>query len=286
MEFTFEEQPGHLDLLGTGKVWLRTLTMAYDANNKEETYKVYTHIYDFEGDSPITKGPGGKYSHHRGLFIGWKDTLVPEGDSVRDLDTWHMENCYQEHAAWLEKKVGPEQAVQVEEILWKTEKHEPFIREIRRITAQEKPDGLRILDFQSTLTSLKGTIQLRGDSHHAGMQVRMANEVAEHEETTEYILPQGSRVLENDEVAGAWWVCCSSVVRGTRYWVVHMTPANHPTGQPVYSVRRYARFGAFFETELTQERPLDLHFRIVVSPTALDEVVCAALYNEYGASHR
>ena len=43
-----------------------------------------THVLDFDGKEPITE-VYGKYTHHRGLFIGWKDTIV----NGVDFDTWH-----------------------------------------------------------------------------------------------------------------------------------------------------------------------------------------------------
>ena len=272
--FSFEEG---LNLTLDQKPWLRTVTTPFMPDFREDTYKVYTHLYDFDGIAPITKGPGGKYTHHRGMFIGWKDTLVGEND----YDTWHMPNCTQRHVRWRQLEVAEGTASQAEDIAWCDADGAPFITEIRRISAQPGNNGLRIFDFYSTLTSVKGTIHLRGDLQHAGMQVRMANEVSEHEDSTQYLLPEGAEELDNDKVVGAWWVCCSPVVRETRYWVVHMTPADHPTGQPVYSIRRYARFGAFFETDLVEGQPLDLAFRVVVATRELNREKCAALYRAY-----
>lgn len=271
------------DLLVDGRPWLRTMITPHDASSaetREITYKVYTHILDFAGEAPITKGPGGKYSHHRGLFIGWNHSMV-RGERY---DTWHMSNSYQEHVAWLEQRTGGDQAKQAQHVRWYTLKGEPIIDETRVIAARKGEDDLRIVDFSSSLISRAGDIALRGDSHHAGMQVRLANEVAEHEETTQYILPEGAKERANDEVFGGWWVCCSAVVRDKRYWIIHMTPPNHPTGQPVYSIRRYARFGAFFEPDLKEDQPLDITFRVIVSEKELDRASCQRLYDEYAAA--
>lgn len=461
-DFSFNLEPDHLDILSGGKIWLRTVTPEFDVDNREETYKVFTHIYDAAGADPITKGTGGLYPHHRGMFIGWKDTLV--GDV--DYDTWHMANCYQEHAGWDEMmvfrkadpsmaahlaipfdkevaekrlpskgislehiarmegkpngayltvqqpqwadaqelvsemnkdekmlpthtslvmsaddasserriyliqespvfagsdldivlkkdaaaeestygvefkvdealaarfaeatlqdagnilvfvrgeeavvevpllgKIGPtgrimgrfteddaarlsmpgkERAVQTERILWKNDQGEAFIRESRRITASSRTAAnLRVIDFSSTLDSLQGTIQLKGDLQHAGMQVRMANEVSEHPESTEYTLPFEAELHEDDRVTGADWACCSCVVNGARYWVLHMTPESNVTGTPVYSIRPYARFGAFFETGLQEGSPLELRFRIILSDQPLERSECIRLYRSY-----
>jgi len=280
VEFAFEDQTGCCLLEGDGKPWTGTMMAPFDPVKREDTYKVYTHIYDFQGVAPITKGPGGKYPHHRGMFIGWKDTVV----GGRHLNLWEMADTSQRHVAWLDRKAGKDAAVQSERIQWCDPDGKTIIEETRAIAARPGPNGTRLFDFQSTLLSPSGDIQLRGDPQHAGMQVRMEQEVAEHEDSTKYILPEGGNELPDDKVVGAWWVCCSPVVRGTRYWVVHMTPGHHPLGQPVYSIRRYARFGAFFEPDLKDGKPSTFNFRVAVSDKEMDRAACDALYTDYERS--
>jgi len=151
------------------------------------------------------------------------------------------------------------------------------------LTVSEGPHNTRIVDFRSTLTSLAGDIELKGDLQHAGMQVRMANEVVDHEDTTEFLLPEGARETDDDEVLGAWWVRGSFDVNDARWDVLHMTPPDHPTGEPIYSIRDYGRFGAFFETTLTEAEPLALHFRVAWTPDRLSPEACAHLYALYAA---
>jgi hypothetical protein len=275
-EFQFEES---MDLRLADATWLRTITTPLSGQHREATYKVFTHIYDFEGTAPITKGVGGKFTHHRGLFIGWNHTMV----GGKRYDTWHMTNCSQEHIAWLDLTSDAHAASQVQEVRWNDELGKTFITEFRTIRAAPGDAGIRIVDFQSKLRSTRGTIMLNGDLQHAGMQVRLANEVAEHEETTKYILPAGAEELEDDKVVDAWWVACSAEIGGKRYWIIHMTPARHPLGVPVYSIRRYARFGAFFEPILEEGKMLELNFRIVVSDKELTQEQCQALYEAYNA---
>jgi Family of unknown function (DUF6807) len=275
--FAYDETPESLALSLDGKTWLRTMTTPFKPEDRGNTYKVFTHIYDFEGKAPITKGAGGKFTHHRGMFIGWNHTHV----DGRQYDTWHMKECHQRHVAWAKPEATADTATQTEEVHWMPDGGEPFVKEVRRITAAPGEGGLRVFDFQSTLTSLKGAIQLRGDLQHAGMQVRLADEVSKHEETTSYILPEGIEEQGDNRVEGAWWACCSAEVGGKRYWIVHMTPQTHPMGVPVYSIRRYARFGAFFEPDLAEGKPLELNFRVVVSEKELDQAACQALYDAY-----
>lgn len=263
--------PASIDLEVGGKPWLRTMCAPHDPANREENYKVYTHILSFDGKAPITKGAGGKFTHHRGLFIGWKDTLI----NGVDLDTWHMKETYQQLVS-----VDTTNGVQTLEITWNDLQDKPFIKEVRTLSARPEGD-LRVIDFGSRLTALEHKIELKGDLQHAGMQLRMAQEVAEHEDSTHYILPEGAVTHEDDKVTGAWWACASVVVGGKRYWMVHMSPPSTPGGVPVYSIRKYARFGAFFEPTLTALEPLDLHFRVVASEKELDQKACQALYDAF-----
>jgi len=267
--------------IGFDKVpWLRTMTPTFDPKNSEPTYKVFTHIMDFAGKEPITKGAGGKFTHHRGLFIGWKDTLV--GD--QDYDTWHMSNSIQKHVGWLDFIGTDGKALQQEKIDWCNLEGKTFIQEIRRISATPAEGESRQFDFQSELTSTAGKIQLKGDLQHAGMQVRLAQEVAEHEDSTNYILPAGSVSGEDDKVTGAWWACCSAEVGGKRYWVLHMTHPSTCAETPVYSIRKYARFGAFWEPTLEEGKPQTYSFRVVVSERELDVAECQKRYDAYAAS--
>ena len=73
-EFTLRDEPGdHVDVLRDGDPVARYM-YAYDptAEGAHETAKPYLHVVDPSTGKPITKGPGGKYTHHRGIFIGWK----------------------------------------------------------------------------------------------------------------------------------------------------------------------------------------------------------------------
>ncbi|GMW03505.1 MAG: hypothetical protein AMXMBFR84_46390 [Candidatus Hydrogenedentota bacterium] len=275
---TFEQKT---DMRIGGKTWLSTVTTPLDEADREATYKVYTHVYDFDGISPLTKGPGGEYTHHRGMFIGWRNTIV-EGV---ECDTWSMPDASQHHIAWKSILAG-DSASQTEEIDWRDKSGKPILTEVRTISAKEVENGIRCFDFQSELASVAGKIELKGDSHHGGMQIRMASEVTSHPETTLYLIPQGAEERENDEVFGAWWVVCSPVINNTRYWIMHMTPPDHPTGQPVYSIRRYARFGSFFEPVLEPGAPQTFRFRILLSANEITAEQAHRLYDQYAGEAR
>jgi hypothetical protein len=263
--------------------WAEMVVTPYDDASKEsreQTYKVYTHLMDFAGKEPITKGAGGQFTHHRGLFIGWRVTTV--GD--KKFDTWHMTDCYQQYAGENTSSADSKHAAFPFLVEWRGNDGTKILDEQRTIEAQPGPGGSRVFDFTSVLTAPEADVTLRGDSHHAGMQVRLANEVNEHQKDTVYILPEGAKRLENDEVSDAWWAVCNAKIGGKAYWVMHMTPPNNPGGIKHYSIRPYARFGAFFEPDVKKGESLTLTYRIVVSEQEIDAAKAAALYENYTKS--
>ncbi len=278
--YTFEQG---MDVQVDGVTWLRTLITPYDARFPERYYKVYTHLYDFEGALPVTKGIGGKYPHHRGLFIGWRKTYIGERlvNSWSRSDSGKETSSSQQWVEWTNLSADAHGALQAARIQWFVDGEDPFMEEERTLRAFSLGDRLRAVDFRSTFTTLGETVLLQGDPQHAGMHVRMAQEVADQESETCFVLPKQARVLDNDVVEGAWWICASMPVRGVRYWVMHMTSPRLPAGVPLYSIRKYGRFGAFFESEVTELKPLETAFRIVYSDEPLEQDHCEALYQAF-----
>ena len=80
-------EAGTADLLDGDRPALRYM-FAFDRSNPqraEETFKVYHHVFGPGTGDLLTKGPGGLYSHHRGLFVGWMRTRF-DGETE---DFWH-----------------------------------------------------------------------------------------------------------------------------------------------------------------------------------------------------
>ena len=80
----------HLDILSGDKVLVRYM-YEHDISTDEKkhaTYKPYLHVFDAAGKVAITKGPGGQYTHHRGIFIGWSKL----GFNGKSYDRWHMKD--------------------------------------------------------------------------------------------------------------------------------------------------------------------------------------------------
>ena len=63
----------------------------FDRSSEErilETYKPYLRVYASDGKTRITKDDVGKYTHHRGIYIGWKTIKFQR----KEYDLWHMNN--------------------------------------------------------------------------------------------------------------------------------------------------------------------------------------------------
>ena len=105
--FSWHDKPGESSELDyKGVPALRYMDHPIDESTKakrDETYKVYDHLFDLEGNR-VTKGPGGLYPHHRGLFYGFR---VVTYDGGKKTDIWHCPKASQQHEKFLETEAGP-----------------------------------------------------------------------------------------------------------------------------------------------------------------------------------
>jgi hypothetical protein len=73
--FCFKDTAGeYLDVYLDGRAVARYM-YANDSSTPQqanETFKPFLHVFDAEGKGTITKGPGGSFTHHRGIFFGWR----------------------------------------------------------------------------------------------------------------------------------------------------------------------------------------------------------------------
>lgn len=260
--FRFDDKKGeHLDLM-LGDAGVLRHMYARDEARHDETYKVFTHIYGYHGEPYITKGPGGKYTHHRGMFIGWNRATV--GDTRYDF--WHMKpkGTLQTHAGFDHELAGPALGRFTDRIDWTTAEGKTAIQERRTIAAAWQPPGQSLFDIEIELRSKAGTIRLEGDPQHAGFQVRAVQAVHDHAEDTLYFHPEGSEVKKN-VVASGDWVTCTFELAGHPYAVMYFShPSNPHRDTAILSIRQYARFGEYFPTDLEEGKPLHLKYRVVV----------------------
>ena len=259
--FTLKDQPGqHLDILLDGRLVGRYM-YAYDKSTPaklHETYKPYLHIFDAEGQSPITKGPGGEFTHHRGVFVGWRKISF-EG---QNYDRWHMIKGEIVHEKFLARKAGLDEATITSLTHWNDAQGQPIVDEQRTMTFRraEAPARL-IVDFQAKLTAPRGDIVLDGDPEHAGVQYRPANEVVRKE--TIYVFPKEHANAHKDKDYP--WVGETYTLAGKRYSVVEMNHPDNPKQTVFSAYRDYGRFGAFFTQKIKSGDSLTVKYRFLIA---------------------
>jgi Methane oxygenase PmoA len=260
------EQSRELQL--SGRPIMRYMHTKLDESNKEArmgTYKPYHHVYDPAGKRYLTKGPGGVFPHHRGLYFGF-NKISYNGKSA---DTWHCNKGEDEsHTEFAAEETGAVLGRHRLTINWNGQAKDTFAVETREMTAYNVPGGT-LIEFATLLKSKVGTIKLDGDPQHAGFQFRATQDVPDKTaKQTYYLRPDGKgtpgqfRNWPADKShANLPWNALSIVVDDQRYTVCYLDRAENPK-EARFSERDYGRFGSYFEYELTPEKPLKLNYRI------------------------
>lgn len=254
------------NLTYNGTPVLQYVHPTFDSTDIEGTKKPFHHVYAPDGSRKITKGFGGLYPHHRGIHYGYSEIQV---DS-QILNTWAAsEGEHQQHQEVAEVREGPVFGGHTVVINWNDRRAQPFIEETRTLRAFQQPAGRTLLEFESTLRTLRGPITLEGDRQHAGVQFRASQEVADNQEATRYLRPADwSHLPADEEVNDAQhtdlpWNAVQFSVDGTAYSVAYLTDPENPEGAR-FSERLYGRFGEYLPHRLTEEAPLTLRYRFLV----------------------
>ncbi len=274
--FRWSEKPGQRMLYLDGKPVL-SYEFAFDDSSKqslEATKKVFHHVYGLHGEGPITKGPGGLYSHHRGLFLGFNSTRVGK----RHFDFWHCVKGATVRAIGkiegpLLKARGPLWAGDAERIAWVANGTERIVHEERRFQYWDLAKGVRLIDVHLRLSTNKDRVRLTGDPHHGGFQFRAAQFVAEHKDETRYLRNREARLRENDNWDDTRWAACRFRIGERSYLVAHFDHPSNPK-PTTYSTRPYGRFGAFFDHVLKKGAPLSLRYRVLIVDPKLAPECC------------
>jgi hypothetical protein len=254
---------GAIDLMDGDRRVLRYMH-AYDASTPErlcETYKCYHHVFDGEGEHPLTKGPGGLYTHHRGLFIGWNRLTVKD----QDYDFWHMKGVTQRHAGMIELLAGPDAARHTALIHWCDGEGRIVIAERRTVRAvRADATVIVLLDFSSELTAEAGDVRLDGDPEHAGFQFRAHNDVAEGPPEMKATYVFHAEGIDPKTDTNLPWAAMGFALNGKRYWVQHINHPLNPSPTVYSAYRDYGRFGAFPRAELGMGETLTLRYRLLI----------------------
>lgn len=282
-EFRFQDGAGFSDLyFGDAPVY-RHVTPVFNPAKHGETFKVFHHVYGFHGEGFLTKGVGGEFTHHRGLFLGWSKTMT----AGKEMDSWHGgAGSSIRHARYEgQAEAGAARARRVSVSEWTEKDGTVLVRDTRDITAWFAEEGRLYLDWSITIASASGdSVVLDGDPQHAGFQFRADSSI----KAFEYLGPAdktGTGDVWTMKNANSWAVNLFTA-KGHKYAVMQM---DHPANpRPVVvSHRDYGRFGHFFTATVPEDKPVTFHFRTLVldvdkhgSPT---QGAAQALYDAYAA---
>ncbi|MEO0415144.1 MAG: DUF6807 family protein [Verrucomicrobiota bacterium] len=274
-----EEKGKFVDLRNGDQLLVRYVYEAIDTSSDEErtrTYKPFLHVHSPTGGF-LTKGPGGKFTHHRGIFFGFsKNKYVDSaGKTHGPFDTWHCKNgAYQLHKKFISKTANEDGAEISVEIDWFGNGAEPFATETRTMSFSQSATGDLIVDFASSLKPLHPKAFVDGDPQHAGFHFRAHNDVqAKNAKQTYYIRPKTGKAemgktinwnkVDTPETSDLPWKGMSFVLAEKRYTVAYLDHPENP--KPArFSERDYGRFGSYFVKEYSPEQPLKVKYRLVI----------------------
>lgn len=290
--FAWHDTPGKSVELRLGKrPVLRYMYEAIDESSKErreETFKPYHHLFSPDGSQLVTKGPGGLFPHHRGLFYGFNKISYGEGGR-QQADTWHCNKGeWQAHVEIRSAETGPLLGRHRVLINWHGRDKKVFAEEERELTAYSLPGGT-LVEFASLLVSKVGKIKLDGDPQHAGFQFRTSQEVPDKTKAqTYYLRPDGrdkpgsfrNWSPKDPSHENLPWLALSFVVGDKRYTALYMDHPQNP--KPArYSERDYGRFGCYFEKEIDPGRMLGVRYRLFFKEGEMTVEEAAAIARDF-----
>lgn len=228
---------------------------------------------------PITKGAGGSFTHHRGIFVGWNKLNV----AGKGYDRWHMKGGEQVHRKFLEQTASEGSATFTSLVEWMGADLQPILVEERthRFAPAPKP-AYALIDMTSKLKAVAGEVKLEGDPEHAGLQFRPAAEVRPKD--TVYFFP-GENADPRKERDYAW-VGQSFSIGDKRFSVVYLNHPTNPKGAQFSAYRDYGRFGAIFRDTIPAggEQTIRVRFLLAEGEMPQPELIQKA-YNDFaGAS--
>lgn len=251
----------YVDVLQDGKTIARFMC-EHDTSTKEkrhDTYKPYLHVMAADGKTPITKGPGGQFTHHRGIFLGWNKI----GFQGKTYDLWHMKTSEIIHQGIEESKSDSNATMVKARLHWMDTDGKIIMDEVRTMTFHHSDDeALFLADFVCELTAPNGDVSLKGDPEHAGFQFRPSDEVSKNK-SSKYLFHADD--IDPKKVKDLPWVGLNFKLGDKSYSVQHMNHSSNPKGSIYSAYRDYGRFGSFPATSIKKGETLTLKYRIRIT---------------------
>lgn len=267
--------PAHLATQATlpgGAVVAEWVIRPYDPQNAERTCKVYHHLWTPDGRQ-ITKGEGGEFPHHRGLFVGWNQVTWRGAK----YDFWHCHHGESQRFVGFvaPASVGLDDGWQVAAIDWCASDGAVVLHEQRAMRVTPLDATSYAVAWRGELHALADAVTLDGDPQHAGHQFRAVQAFAEPGATpVHYVRPATAKAHENDVWTGCWWTAAVLPFATGAVTVLRVEGAANP--EPQWSTRGYGRFGAMWHAQLAPGTTLPLACTYVVALGERDSSWCEA----------
>jgi hypothetical protein len=260
--------------LGHGKptVAASLVEKTWDPKDARATCKVFHHLFAPDG-TQLTKGLGGKFEHHRGLFTGWNKTKI--GDKTYDF--WHLNKGeYQRFGGYGTSpflKMGKD--AQIALIDRCDHGGANVIREQRGLEVTENYADYYVLHLRSKFMTVRKDVVLSGDAHHAGQQFRALQQFAEENaKPVVYVRPEGAKAVGNDIWTNCNWTAGTLELEKASYTVLQVDGRDNP-GKSKWSTRPYGRFGVTRTTTVKKSQPVFLNQFFVIANGKRDAAWCA-----------
>jgi len=269
-----ERRPLGKDLtFANGKPATEFFHREHDAEHHHDTCKVFHHVRALDG-TLLTKGNGGLFQHHKGLFIGWNQTRWND----RKFDFWHMpRNELQVFRRFVDPKLlGMAPTGQACEIEWLSATGEVVIAERRGLEITVQNRDSYVLHLRNELRAPNGDVKLGGDPQHAGQQFRSPQAFAPEGATkVVYLRPQDAKAHGNDVWTGCDWIAAIQTHGDQKYTILRVEGLANP-GKTTWSTRDYGRFGATRTVKVQKDKPLVLDQYYVIANGERDRTWCQA----------
>jgi hypothetical protein len=242
----------------------------YDRDQHRATFKIFHHLYAGDG-TLLTKGLGGEFEHHRGLFLGWNQLR----HGGQQYDFWHGHRGEHQTLSGFTSASNTQSL----EIAWRGADGGIVLREERHLSAgwlelfARSPDPSPVLQIDAMLHAVDGAVTLAGDPQHSGQQFRALDRfAAAGGPKVRYLRPPAAKGHDNDVWTDCEWIAAVLPLPTGEVTVLRVElPGNPPA---TWSTRDYGRFGATWSCTVEPGQPLRLRVAYVVADGAMDAAWC------------
>jgi len=254
------------------RVAARLMQLKWDPKNPRPTCKVFHHVYAPDG-ALLTKGFGGQFEHHRGLFVGWNRTLVGK----KRYDFWHCNKGERQEftGVYAPALLGLKDGAQVSIMAWNDPDGRQIVHELRGLEVLAHDDDSYALLMR---VQCQATVDLTftGDPQHAGQQFRSLQQFAEKDaDPVLYMRPEGAKDHGNDVWTGCDWIAGVLRLPKKTYTVLRIESPHNGGKKIRWSTRPYGRFGATRTMELKKGERMRIDQIYVIANGAQDGKWCA-----------